>query len=183
MNRMAHALTASLILGLVLVSPGKAYAHPQGGISMADGTIHIDKENGDVVITARDHTQAHITRSGALIIDGRAVAVNTQQRSLLLKYADGIDNIGRQGMQVSTEAVNMVGDFVGVLVSDLLTDTDKNQMDRDVKARAEPLKIAARSLCESVKAQRRLQDDITDEIPAFKPYAVLDQDNCHVDED
>lgn len=183
MNRIAHALTASLILSLVLIGPGQAYAHPQGGTGVDDGAIHIDRESGDVVITARDHTQAHITRSGALIIDGRAVTVNTQQRSLLLKYADGIDNIERQGLKVGTQAVNMVGDFVGVLVSDLLTDTDKHQMDRDVKARAEPLKTAARSLCESVKAQRRLQDDITDEIPAFKPYAVLDQDNCHVDED
>jgi hypothetical protein len=183
MNRIAHACAASLILSLALVGSGQAYAHLQGDMAMDDSAIHIDRENGDVIVTARDHTQAHITRAGILIIDGKNVAVTSQQRSLLLKYADGIDNIERQGMQVGTQAVNMVGDFVGILVSDLLTDTDKNQMDRDVKARAEPLKTAARSLCESVKAQRRLQDDIIDEIPAFKPYAVLDQDNCHVDED
>jgi len=188
---MANVRRRLFPVALLLLAPlgtGAAWAHPQG--DMADSAsydgIHIDSKSGDVIITARDESQARVTHAGDLIIGNEDVAVSAGQRRLLLRYVDGIDSIERQGAEIGRQAVSMLGGFVGVFVSNLVTDTSSEDRDRDMSARAEPLKQAARKFCSTVRSQERLQDDIAAEIPAFKPYAVIDKgtrDQCHIDAD
>lgn len=147
---------------------------------------NIELRGGDVVITASDRSEARITPTGDLLIREKPVPVTGQERGLLKQYSAGIHDIQQHGLEIGQRAVSMVGGMVGTIVADLLTSGDDKQMDRDMKARAEPLKQEARELCDSVRSVKRVQQTLVGELPAFKPYAVIDTDDendCHVDND
>lgn len=149
----------------------------------SDGT-DIVMRGDDVVIIARDDSEARITPAGDLSIRDQRVAVSGDQRRLLRQYSQGIVEIEQKGMEIGRQAVAMVGGMVGTLVSDLLSDDGDKKLDADMNRKAEPLDQAATEICNDVKAQKILQDKIATEIPAFKPYAVIHKDtdeDCHVD--
>lgn len=159
----------------------------------AGADVRIDSVNGDnialrgddVVITAEDDSEALVTPTGDLLIHEKRVALTGEERALLRQYAAGVHDIRQRGLEIGQHAVDMVGGMVGMLVTDLLSASDDKQMDRDMKAKAEPLKQEARELCNSVKSVKRLQQSIANELPAFRPYAVIDTDSendCHVDD-
>jgi hypothetical protein len=140
----------------------------------------------DVVITARDGSEAIVTPAGDLYIDDRTVAVTADQRKLLSRYTAGIRNIESRGLQIGRDALHMVGGIMGVVVADLFSDgDDKDQIDHDARVAAEPLKREARALCKDVQAERKVQSAIVAQLPAFQPYAVIDtksDHDCHVDD-
>ena len=150
------------------------------------GDDHITVDDGDVVITARDGSKARISPEGDLTIGGAPVKVDATQRQLLRRYALGIHDIERRGMQIGRDALDMVGGIMGTVVADLFSgDTDDREVDRDARAKAEPLKREARALCDDVRSERKLQSDLVDRLPAFKPYAVIKPesgDDCHVND-
>lgn len=157
-----------------------------------DADIHISRDDNsditlrgdDVVITPEDANQARITPTGDLLISDKPVRLTGDERVLLKKYSAGMRAIQQHGIAIGRHAVDMVGGMVGLLVTDLLSASDDKQMDRDMRAKAEPLKQEAMELCSAVRDQKRLQDEIADELPAFRPYAVIDtdtQDDCHID--
>ena len=140
----------------------------------------------DVVITAPDSSEALITPAGRLSIRGRDVPVTGDERALLKQYSAGILDIQQRGIAIGHRAVEMVGGMMGTLVADLFTyGGDDKKMDRDMKAKAEPLKGEARALCSEVQQERAVQERLTAELPEFRPYAVIDtdpQDDCHIDD-
>ena len=150
-------------------------------------TTDIYLRGEDVVITATDMSEALITPAGDLKIAGKPVTVTGNERELLKKYSAGILDIQERGVLIGQHAVDMVGGMVGTLVEDLVaSDGDDKKLDKDMKAKAEPLKDEARALCTDVRIQKQLQQQIVAALPAFRPYAVIDTDsenNCHVDDD
>lgn len=139
----------------------------------------------DVVISAADDSEARVTPAGDLYIRDKAVAVDAEQRRLLRQYYGGLKDIEQRGLAIGEHAVNMVGSMLGTLVTSLLVDGDDKDLDHRMKDKAEPLKDEARALCKDVQAERAVQDKISGEIPAFRPYAVIDTDSehdCHVDD-
>ncbi|HEV7164919.1 MAG: hypothetical protein ACHQAZ_09085 [Gammaproteobacteria bacterium] len=159
----------------------------------AGADVRINSVNGDnialrgddVVITAEDDSEALITPAGDLLIHEKRVALTGEERGLLRQYAAGVHDIQQRGLEIGQHAVDMVGGMVGMLVTDLLTTSGDKQMDHDMKAKAEPLKQEARELCTTVRQVRQIQETLVSELPAFKPYAVIDTDSendCHVDD-
>lgn len=147
---------------------------------------NIALRGGDVVITASDDSVARVTPLGDLLIRNKRVAVTDDERKLLKQYSAGIYDIQQHGIEIGERAVNMVGGMVGTLVTDLLGGSDDRQMDRDMKAKAEPIREEALELCTTVKSVRHIQESLADELPAFRPYAVIDTDSehdCHIDND
>lgn len=159
--------------------------HFSAGIGTSgDSQIYMDGD--DVVITARDHSKARISPGGDLSISGKTVAVTDEERKLLRRYSLGVRDIQTRGLQIGRDALNMVGGIMGVVVADLFTGGDDDQrIDRDARAKAEPLKQEARALCKDVQSERQVQAALVAELPAFQPYAVIDtksEHDCHVDD-
>lgn len=151
----------------------------------SDSRIHMDGD--DVVIKAHDGSHARITPAGDLYIDGKPVSVNGDERKLLVRYHLGIRNIEQRGIQIGRDALHLAGGVIGAVVADLFSEdgVDDQQIDRDAKRRAEPLKQEARALCKDVQAERQVQAAIAIQLPAFMPYAVIDTESahdCHVDD-
>src|SRR5579872_4117698 len=126
----------------------------------SDSRIHMDGD--DVVIRARDGSEARITPDGGLDIDGKPVAVNGDERKLLRRYHLGIRNIEARGLQIGRDALHLVGGIMGTVVADLFTygADDDNRIDRDAERQAGPLKQEARALCKDVQAERQVQGAI-----------------------
>ena len=181
-----------------LAAAGLMIATGAGADVRTDSTRHHQMDTGhdlshditvrgqDVVITADDSSEALISPTGRLSIRGRDVPVSGDERALLRQYSTGILDIQQRGMAIGKAAADMVGGMMGVIMADLFTygDDDK-QMNKDVKAAAEPLKQEARALCTEVQHERVVQDKLATELPEFRPYAVLDTDSdndCHVDD-
>ena len=186
MNTVRKCLLIGALAGAVAITTLASRADVRVdafGHTDSDG-IDIVMRGDDVVIIARDDSEARITPAGDLSIRDQRVAVTAGQRQLLRQYSQGIVAIEHKGMEIGRQAVAMVGGMVGTLVTDLLADDGDKKLDADMNRKAEPLDQAATEICEDVKAQKLLQDEIAVEIPAFKPYAVIHKDpdkDCHTD--
>jgi hypothetical protein len=86
----------------------------------------------------------------------------------------------KRGEAAKGMAWHMAGGILVTALRDLFTGTS------DTEKAAKPLKDEFLKLCDDVKAERKVQDQISDALPAFKPYAVIHEhdteDNCHADD-
>jgi hypothetical protein len=178
---------ACLVAGSAALSDARtaAYAHSEDDDMQVMYHDQISVHQGDVYITATDGSMARISPTGDLDIRGKAVALSPGQRQLLQHYAAGIRDIQDRGLEIGQHAVQMVGGMLGTLVSSLV-DGDSQELDRRMRAKAEPLKEEARALCKDVKSEKQVQDAIAASLPAFQPYAVIEphpEHDCHIDDD
>lgn len=162
------------------------------GTAQADVRIHtydkgrIDIKGSDVVITAADGSRAEIAPAGDLKIGGKAVPVTGDQRQLLAQYSQNLRDMEKRGQAAGWKALRMAPAILGTALSDLFTGASGKQIDDDASAAAGPLKEEFLKLCDGVKTERDIQDQISGALPAFKPYAVIQErdteHNCHADE-
>ena len=144
-----------------------------------NGRINI--EGADIVITADDGSQAEIDPAGDLKIRGKDVPVTDVQRQLLVQYSQNLRDMEKRGEAAERQAWRMAGGILVTALRDLFTGAN------DTEEAAKPLKDEFLKLCDDVKAERKIQDEISDALPVFKPYAVIHEhdteDNCHANDD
>lgn len=133
----------------------------------------IDIEGAGIVITAADDSRAEIDPAGDLKIRGKDVPVTDAQRQLLVQYSQNLRDMEKRGEAVNRQAWSMAGGILSTALGDLFTGASDKQFDQDTNKAAEPLKEEVLQLCDSVKAERKLQDQISAALPAFEPYAVI----------
>jgi hypothetical protein len=137
----------------------------------------IDIEGADIVITADDDSRAEIDPAGDLKIRGNDVPVTDAQRQLLVQYSQNLRDMEKRGETAERQAWRMAGGIMVTALRDLFTGAN------DTEKAAKPLKDEFLKLCDDVKAERKVQDQISGALPAFKPYAVIHEDDtehdCH----
>lgn len=147
----------------------------------------IDIKGTDIVITAADGSRADIDPAGDLKIGGKDVPVNNAQRRLLVQYSQNLRDMEKRGDAAEGQAWRMAPAILGTALRDLFSGAGDKQLDQDANEAAKPLKAEFLELCEDVKAERKVQDQISDALPAFKPYAVISEHdtehNCHSDDE
>jgi hypothetical protein len=175
-------------------SPGLLAALCVLAVATAQADVRIDThdhgriaiEGSDVVITADDHSRAEIDPAGDLKIRGADVPVTDAQRQLLMQYSQKLRDMEKESQAAEGQAWRMAPGILGAALSDLLTGASDKQFDDDTHEAAEPLKQEFLKLCDSVKAERTVQDEISDALPAFRPYAVIHENdtenNCRADQ-
>ncbi|MFC3549629.1 hypothetical protein ACFOLC_01210 [Lysobacter cavernae] len=142
---------------------------------IAEGNINIQD--------GKSSPQVELSPKGDLIIDGKPVPVTAEQRALLVDYrgriaavaSAGVD-IGLQGADLATRAVtqSLKGVFTG----------NTDEIDKQVEAEADKVRVAAIKLCDLLPAMKVSQDKVAASVPEFRPYANLDQsdiDECRDD--
>jgi hypothetical protein len=184
---------ACLVAGSAALGDARTAAYNDDGDSnvhirvLRHGDTDVRMRDGEVVITARDGSEARVTQAGDLYIRDQAVTVSADQRKLLRRYNTGIRNIEARGMQIGRDALHMVGGIMGVVVANLFSGDigDDNKIEADARSVAAPLKQEARGLCQDVQTERQVQAAIAAGLPAFQPYAVIyaeSDHDCHVDD-
>jgi len=137
----------------------------------------IDIEGTDIVITADDDSRAEIDPAGDLKIGGKDVPVTDAQRQLLVQYSQNLHDMEKRSEAAEGQAWRMAPGILGTALRDLFTGASDKQLDHDTGEAAKPLKEKFLELCDDVKAERKVQDQISDALPAFKPYAVIHEDD------
>ena len=150
------------------------------------GNGRIAIHGADIVITAADHSQAEIDPAGDLNIRGKDVPVTDAERQLLVQYSQNLRDMEQRGKAADRQAWQMAPGILRAALADLFTGASDKQINDDANKAAEPLKQEFLKLCDSAEAERKIQDQISDALPAFKPYAVIraqdTENNCHTDD-
>ncbi|WP_166636806.1 DUF2884 family protein [Cognatilysobacter terrigena] len=148
--------------------------------AMDQARVKLEKENVKLTENGR---HAEITPQGDLIIDGKTITVNAEQRRLLLEHRAHILEIAGAGMDIGKEGARMAGRAVTEAITGIFSgDTDRIH-DR-VEAQAQGMKKAAAALCDKLPAMYASQQRLAAAIPEFAPFAKMkstEQDKCHAD--
>lgn len=133
-----------------------------------------------------DLPRGEITPQGDLLIDGKAQAIDADQRRQLLAYRGQVIVIAKAGIDIGQRsadaALQAVGDgsWVGLLFG-AMTGSLERRVERVVKQEIEP---AVRGICRQLPAMMDSQQRLSASLPQFRPYATLEADdvaNCEND--
>ena len=149
------------------------------------GRIHL--KGTDIEITAADGSMAEIDPAGDLKIRGKNVPVTDSQRELLVQYSQNLRDMEKHSDAAEQQAWRMAPGILGTALEDLFSGASDKQFHHDTNEAAKPLKAEFLELCDDAKTEHKVQDQISDALPAFKPYAVISEHdtehNCHSDDE
>lgn len=149
-------------------------------LSLGDG-LHIDGQGKHKA----DLPNAEISRSGDLLIDGKAVAIDARQRRQLLDYRGQVIDIARLGIDAGERAAMAAIDATDVSLFSLifggLSGSLERRIESTVKQHVEPM---VKQICARLPQVLASQQALAASLPQFRPYASLNQgdiDDCRRD--
>src|SRR5690606_16796613 len=128
---------------------------------------------------------AEITPQGDLLVDGEAVEIDAGQREHLLAYREQVIAIALSGIDIGERSAEAALDMVDrswvSLMFSALTGGLERRVERMVKKQVQP---AVMAICARLPDVMVAQQRLASAVPAFQPYANLEQadvDNCERD--
>jgi hypothetical protein len=134
----------------------------------------------NIDLNATGQPSAKITPTGEFLIDGKAVAVNAEQRKILLEYRKHVITVADAAIGVGLDSADLAGKALNVSIQGGFSN-DADQIDRKIEAEVKDIKQSAKSICALLPAMKVTQDELAAALPEFKPYATMiqsDVDNC-----
>ena len=129
-----------------------------------------------------DLPPAEITPQGDLLVDGKAVAIDAAQRKQLLAYRQQVIAIALSGIDVGERsaeaALEMVDSSWVALLFNAMTGRLERKVERMVMEQVQPAVLA---ICARLPDVMASQQRLASQLPAFQPYANLEQadiDGC-----
>ena len=173
------------LTGMIGAAMDKARAEmATKNISIGNG-VHVNI-NGHEINTRDDKApHAEITPQGDLLVEGKPVDITPAQRALLLQYRGEIIGVASAGMEIGKQGVDIAGKAVGTAIASIFNGKS-DQAEQEMKAQGERIEAAAMQLCNQLPAMLRTQQQLAASLPAFKPYANLEQsdiDDCRKHDD
>jgi hypothetical protein len=139
-------------------------------ISISDG-MHI-QVNGHSIRRPSGRPRAEITPAGDLLIDGKPVAVNPQQRGLLLQYRQHIIGIAEAGMDIGVQGADLGMKAAGEAISGIFNG-NADKVEERIKPETQKIEAAAERLCNRLPPMLATQNALSASLPQFKPYATM----------
>jgi len=154
--------------------------------------VHIHSgERGGVSVMSDDDSKdtgpkGEITPQGDLLIDGKAVAINAEQRAMLLEYRAHVISIAEAGMDIGVQGADLATKAMGEAFRGIFSGKSEKDIEKTVEAEADQIKQSAARLCSRLPAMMASQQKLAASLPEFKPYATMTQediDDCMKDSD
>jgi hypothetical protein len=137
--------------------------------------------NGErVTLRADGQPNAEITAAGDLSINGKAVAVNASQRTLLQTYHREMNAMTADGIAIGKQGAALAGKAVTAAIKGAISG-NTDEVESKVEAETKKIEQQAMQLCKRLVTVKASQDALASSLPEFKPYATLDQsdvDDC-----
>lgn len=140
----------------------------EGNLSLNDGNVG---------------TKAEISPAGDLLIGGKAVPLTDAQRALVLDYRSKLTDVALAGIEVGTQGADLAGKAVSEAMKGVFTG-ESDKVEARIEAEAKKIEAAATQLCTKLPALLDAQNKLAAALPAFQPYAKMDQtdiDECGKD--
>lgn len=166
---------------------GKAVAETAGGVgqtvkeAMDDARKEIAE--GNIKISADNQPRAEITPQGQLLIGGKQVTLDDGQRRQLLDYRGHVVAVAMDGMDVGLAGAKLGANAAGEALKGIFSG-DSEGIEKRINAEAAKIEAQAKRICDRMPALLASQHALAASLPAFKPYATMDQtdvDDCGKD--
>ena len=165
-------------------SVGKSVAEATSGVGQtvkeAMDDARKDIAQGNIKISADKQPRAEITPDGRLLIAGKEITVNDTQRRHLQEYRGHVVAIAMDGMDVGLAGAKLGANAAGEALKGIFSG-DSEGVEKRINAEAAKIETQAKRICERLPAMLASQQALARELPAFKPYATMDQsdvDDC-----
>lgn len=155
-------------------------------ISIKNGVRFNGRGGVNIDTNDRDDTRpdAEITPKGDLLIEGKAVSINAQQRALLLEHRAQIIGIAESGMDIGVQGADLAAKAMGEAFKGIFSGKSEQEIEKSVEAEAAGIKQAAAKLCARLPGLLASQQKLAATLPEFQPYATMtreDIDDCMKD--
>lgn len=188
-------LLPALLLALPLAACGSRDGASRSGAAEASSTeatalgrtvreatdkARREMANSNLKISTDGQPLAEITREGHLLIDGKDIPTTPAQRSQLLAYREQVHGIALAGMGVGVAGANLGAQAAGEAVKGIFSGKT-DEIESRINAEADKLKAEADKICQRMPALLATQRELAASLPAFVPYATMDQsdiDDC-----
>ena len=151
-----------------------------GGDSDANGDARAEKSAAlwgqNLKLDATGHPRAEVSAKGDFIIDGKPVPVSDAQRALLVAYHRELGGIADAGIATGKEGVNLAGKAVGAAVKGIFSG-NPDHIEQEMEAEAKKVEAEAMKICDRLPGLYKAQQDLAAALPAFQPYAGMEQDD------
>ncbi|MFP7721638.1 hypothetical protein [Lysobacter sp. A3-1-A15] len=127
--------------------------------------------------------KAEISPQGDLLIDGKTVAINPDQRELLLDYRGHLMDVIGAGMTLGAKGADLGMQAAGGALKSIFTG-EMDEFEKRIEAEAEAIEAEALKLCDRLPAMLDSQQALAASLPEFRPYATLtgaDVNDCRSD--
>lgn len=149
-----------------------------------EGNIAIGGDGINVSINGKHYAgdpddgrpRAEISPEGNLLVDGNAVAIDANQRALLLDYRGQIIAIAEAGIAIGGKGAGLAEAALKQAVGAIFSGNSE-EIERNVEAEAKKLQAEARVLCTKLPAMLETQQRLAASLPEFKPYATMTQED------
>jgi len=136
---------------------------------------------GNIKVSNNQSEKAEITPQGDLLINGKAIAIDAKQRALLLDYRKQVEKLAGAGMDIGVAGASLGVKAAGEALRGVFSG-DTQGIEERVNAESAKMEASAKQLCEMLPVMMAKQQELAAALPAFKPYATMDQgdiDDCH----
>lgn len=187
MRTALHPLALALFAGLALAGCGSdntaAEAEAAGepttliGKAVKSATDEARKKLADGNLTLNDGAgglKAELSPKGDLIIGGTPVPMTDAQRALALTYRQRLTEVAIAGIEVGTQGADLAGKAVSEAMKGVFTGKS-DEVEAKIEAEAKKIEAAATQLCTKLPALLEAQNQLAAALPAFQPYAKMDQ--------
>ncbi len=181
----APLLALALVLPLTACGEKQAASTPSAestiGAKVREATDQARKEMaaGNVSI-GHDGANVELTPSGDLLINGTSIPLNDSQRAITLRYRAQMLSIAEAGIDIGVQGANLGAKAAGEAIKGIFSGNSEKIEER-INAEADKIKASATKLCDQLPALMVTQQQLAEAVPAFKPYAKMDQgdiDDC-----
>jgi len=166
---------------------GKSVAEATSGVGQTVKEAMVDARKditqGNINISADKQPRAEITPDGRLLIAGKEVAANDVQRRHLQEYRGHVVAVAMAGMDVGLAGAKLGANAAGEALKGIFSG-DSEGVEKRINAEAAKIEAQAKRICDRLPAMLASQQALARELPAFKPYATMDQsdvDDCGKD--
>jgi hypothetical protein len=146
------------------------------------GGINIDVNGHRIASRNRGLPKAEITPQGDFLIEGKPQPLNAGQRALLLEYRGEIIAVADAGMNIGAKGAGIADDALGgVLGAVFGGEEGRKDYEAKMEAKGKAIEAEAMKLCGQLQPMLDTQQKLATDLPAFKPYANLEQsdiDDC-----
>lgn len=136
---------------------------------------------GNIKVSNNQSEKAEITPQGDLLINDKAIAIDAKQRALLLDYRKQVEKLAGAGMDIGVAGASLGVKAAGEALRGVFSG-DTQGIEERVNAESAKMEASAKQLCEMLPVMMAKQQELAAALPAFKPYATMDQgdiDDCH----
>lgn len=137
------------------------------------GTHHVGDD-------AEGPGDAEITPDGDLLVDGKRIEVDADERALLLAYRKQVSDVALAGARIGLQGAALAKTAMGEAFRGVLSG-NTDDIESKVEAEAGKIRIQAAGLCAQLGPLLATQDALAASIPELAPYATMEQgdiDRC-----